>query len=193
MGGDREKKSKKDREKGSNSGRAGGGAVETPKVSEPEKTRAADARAADAEKQRQLEQEKLEKKSRRRSSKLAAAFGTAEISASELTQISPLGSGAFGEVFLGECRGIQVAIKRLKTQKHSGEVLETFQKEVVMMSKLVHPNINSLMGACFEPNQIAIVIEYCPNGCLETVLYSKEPLPVPRRLRFLRDIALGMN
>jgi serine/threonine protein kinase len=44
-----------------------------------------------------------------------------------------LGKGCYGEVYSGECRSIEVAIKIPKVQKLSTRVLEKFAQEVEMM------------------------------------------------------------
>ena len=66
-------------------------------------------------------------------------------------------SGQFGKVFKGIYRrfGIQVAIKTSK-QYESEQEKSSFQREMMMMSKLIHPNIVKLFGLVEEgKNQVA--------------------------------------
>jgi len=48
----------------------------------------------------------------------------------ELTYIEKIGGGCFGSVFKGECRGKEVAIKKLFRQDLSDKALNDFKKEV---------------------------------------------------------------
>jgi len=49
---------------------------------------------------------------------------------SELTYISKIGQGCFGNVFRGECRGKEVAIKKLFRQDLTDKALRDFKREV---------------------------------------------------------------
>jgi hypothetical protein len=48
----------------------------------------------------------------------------------ELKYFHKVGGGCFGNVFLGECRGIKVAIKKLFKQDLNSNSLNEFKKEV---------------------------------------------------------------
>ena len=56
-------------------------------------------------------------------------------------------TGKFGKVYKGIHRssGLPVAIKTIK-QYESEKEKENFQKEMIVMSKLIHPNIVRLFG-----------------------------------------------
>jgi serine/threonine protein kinase len=58
-----------------------------------------------------------------------------------------LGSGAFGEVYGGTCRGKRVAIKEL-TGKFDDTLIAAFRGEVQTLAALRHPNLILLMGVC---------------------------------------------
>jgi hypothetical protein len=57
-------------------------------------------------------------------------FGPPEILPEELTYHTKIGGGCFGSVFRGECRGKEVAIKKLFRQDLSEKALNDFKKEV---------------------------------------------------------------
>jgi serine/threonine protein kinase len=58
-----------------------------------------------------------------------------------------LGSGAFGEVYGGTCRGKRVAIKEL-SGKFDDALIGAFRSEVQTLAALRHPNLILLMGVC---------------------------------------------
>jgi serine/threonine protein kinase len=58
-----------------------------------------------------------------------------------------LGSGAFGEVYGGTCRGKRVAIKEL-SGKFDDALVTAFRGEVQSLAALRHPNLILLMGVC---------------------------------------------
>lgn len=57
-----------------------------------------------------------------------------EIKSEEIRYVEQIGRGCFGTVFLGECRGKTVAVKKLNTQRFSEKVLEEFKKEVAVFT-----------------------------------------------------------
>ncbi|KAF8027064.1 hypothetical protein BT93_E0089 [Corymbia citriodora subsp. variegata] len=74
-----------------------------------------------------------------------------------------IGEGACGIVYRGFLRHTLVAIKTMKF--HSMQDSQQFQQEVDVLSKVRHPNLITLIGACPEP--WTLVYEYFPNGSLE--------------------------
>ena len=50
------------------------------------------------------------------------------------------------------------------------------KQEIAIMSNLRHPNLLLFIGACLEPQHIAIVTEYLPMGSLQDVLFAKNVL-----------------
>lgn len=55
----------------------------------------------------------------------------------------------------------EVAIKKLFRQNVDLKILEEFKKEVYIMSRIPHPNVLLLMGACTTPGKMALVTELC--------------------------------
>lgn len=91
----------------------------------------------------------------------------------ELKFHDKIGAGNFGEVYAGEYRGADVAIKKLKFQDLQRHQIEEFTQEVSVMVGLRHPNIVLLMGACNEPPNLCIVTEYMPQGSLYSVIHNE--------------------
>ena len=107
---------------------------------------------------------------------------------------SRIGIGSYGEVFRGQWRGTEVAVKRFLDQQMSPQLTQEFRAEVAIMKRLRHPNIVLFMGAVPKPPNLSIVTEYMPRGSLFKLLHrSGKPPDERRRVRMAVDIAKGMH
>jgi serine/threonine protein kinase len=117
-----------------------------------------------------------------------------DIAASEVKIIEKIGSGCFGTVYRGSCRGKDVAVKKLHQQTLVDAALEEFKKEVEIMTHLRHPNIVLLMGACTEPGNLMIITEMMPKGDVSSIIHnSNSKLSLLKKLHMAKDVAQGMN
>ncbi|KAJ9188329.1 hypothetical protein P3X46_003695 [Hevea brasiliensis] len=92
-----------------------------------------------------------------------------------------IGEGGYGNIYKGFLRHTPVAIKALNPDSMQGPL--EFKQEVEILSKLRHPNLVILIGACLEA--FALIYEYLPNGSLEDRLSCKDntsPLPWQARI-----------
>ncbi|XP_072900087.1 serine/threonine-protein kinase Nek5-like isoform X2 [Hemitrygon akajei] len=82
--------------------------------------------------------------------------------------IRQIGEGAFGKAFLVKAKGdsTQVVIKQIKMAKMRQKEREASFKEVVLMEKMKHPNIVTLLDSFEERQNLYIVMEYCDGGDL---------------------------
>ncbi|GCB70757.1 mitogen-activated protein kinase kinase kinase 7 isoform X2 [Scyliorhinus torazame] len=95
-----------------------------------------------------------------------------EISYSEIDVEEVVGRGAFGVVCKAKWRGKDVAIKQIESESER----KAFIVELRQLSRVTHPNIVKLYGACLNP--VCLVMEYAEGGSLYNVLHGAEPLPV---------------
>ncbi|KAK9832844.1 hypothetical protein WJX81_006571 [Elliptochloris bilobata] len=114
-----------------------------------------------------------------------------------------IGSGAFGSVYRGRWRGRLVAIKVLRAAfpGDAAAELDSFRREVRVLSSLQHARIVGLLGACMAPPHICLVEELVSGGSLFDALHRRSrrrgpscamPLAYPRLLQVATDVADAM-
>ncbi|KAL1059692.1 hypothetical protein V6Z11_1Z015900 [Gossypium hirsutum] len=82
-----------------------------------------------------------------------------------------IGKGGFGTVYQGTLRnGFKVAVKR--SQPGSGQGLPEFQTEIMVLSKIRHRHLVSLIGYCDERLEMILVYELMEKGTLRDHLYN---------------------
>ncbi|XP_021661937.2 G-type lectin S-receptor-like serine/threonine-protein kinase CES101 isoform X1 [Hevea brasiliensis] len=104
-----------------------------------------------------------------------------------------LGKGGFGPVYKGELHGQQVAVKRLS--RNSGQGLEEFKNELLLIAKLQHTNLVRLVGCCIQREEKILVYEFMPNKSLDSFLFDptkKNLLDWKKRLHIIEGIAQGL-
>ena len=119
-----------------------------------------------------------------------------EIQRHEVKVGQRLGSGAFGDVFEAEYRGITVAVKVLREWEDSRSSHE-FQREILFMQTIRHPNIVLFIGCGSSEGtrEPFLVLEYMSRGTLRDLLYNTEDvyLSDDKKLDFASDAARGMR
>ncbi|VVA35917.1 PREDICTED: G-type lectin S-receptor [Prunus dulcis] len=83
-----------------------------------------------------------------------------------------LGQGGYGPVYKGKLPGGQeIAVKRLSSC--SGQGLEEFKNEVLLIAKLQHRNLVRLLGYCVEGDEKMLVYEYMANKSLDSFIFDR--------------------
>nr|APX52954.1 TGF-beta activated kinase 1 [Sus scrofa] len=94
-----------------------------------------------------------------------------EIDYKEIEVEEVVGRGAFGVECKAKWRAKDVAIKQIESESER----KAFIVELRQLSRVNHPNIVKLYGACLNP--VCLVMEYAEGGSLYNVLHGAEPLP----------------
>ncbi|XP_067371100.1 serine/threonine-protein kinase Nek5 isoform X4 [Channa argus] len=102
--------------------------------------------------------------------------------------IRQIGEGAFGKAFLVRDKGggggdRQCVVKQISFRKMSTREKEASKKEVILLSKMKHPNIVAFITSFEEQGSLYIVMEYCDGGDMmkkinmqRGVLFSEEQI-----------------
>ncbi|KAG5234858.1 G-type lectin S-receptor serine/threonine-protein kinase [Salix suchowensis] len=105
-----------------------------------------------------------------------------------------LGQGGFGSVYKGLlANGQEVAVKRLS--RSSGQGIEEFKNEVMVIAKLQHRNLVKLLGYCIHNEDKMLIYEYLPNKSLDSFLFDETRrlvLDWPKRFGIILGIARGI-
>ncbi|KAK7389401.1 hypothetical protein VNO78_24415 [Psophocarpus tetragonolobus] len=121
-------------------------------------------------------------------------FGKLAIATNNFHLTNMIGKGGFGPVYKGKLDNEQeIAVKRLS--KASGQGLEEFMNEVVVISKLQHRNLVRLLGCCIERDEQMLVYEFMPNKSLDSFLFDslqRKVLDWKKRFNIIEGIARGI-
>ncbi|XP_030971339.1 G-type lectin S-receptor-like serine/threonine-protein kinase At1g11330 isoform X1 [Quercus lobata] len=105
-----------------------------------------------------------------------------------------LGRGGFGPVYKGKLQdGQEIAVKRLS--KSSGQGLEEFMNEVMVISKLQHRNLVRLLGCYSEGEEKMLIYEYMSNKSLDTFVFdplNQKLLNWKKRFNIIEGIGRGL-
>ncbi|KAF8038664.1 hypothetical protein BT93_B1259 [Corymbia citriodora subsp. variegata] len=122
------------------------------------------------------------------------SFSSLLLATNNFNAANKLGQGGFGPVYKGMLNdGKEIAVKRLSSS--SGQGMEEFKNEIVLISKLQHRNLVRLMGFCIEGEEKILVYEYLSNKSLDSFLFDskrKAKLNWDTRFRIIQGIASGL-
>lgn len=91
-------------------------------------------------------------------------------------------------------KGKIVCLKVIEKSKlKEDNILEKFQRDVVILKRLSHPNIVAIYDT-FEINDFyVIVMEYCRNGTLQEYMLSNKTIPDNEAIRMIRQIMNALS
>ena len=117
------------------------------------------------------------------------------INSNSIKIIKIIGFGGSSDVYLGDYRGTEVAVKKLRLIDAKKDYIKEYKREVSSLVLLYHPYLVLLMGAIAEPYNLSIVTEYCKGGNLFELLYKKTHIYLSWEFKkkILLEIAIGMN
>ncbi|CDP04303.1 unnamed protein product [Coffea canephora] len=122
------------------------------------------------------------------------AYETLAKATDNFEQCNELGKGGFGQVYKGKLLdGQEIAVKRLSNT--SGQGIEEFMNEVVVISKLQHRNLVRLLGCCAEREEKMLVYEYMANKSLDFHLFDSDKPSVldwKKRVTIVDGIGRGL-
>ncbi|KAH9626362.1 hypothetical protein KSS87_010056 [Heliosperma pusillum] len=103
-------------------------------------------------------------------------------------------SGSHGDLYRGIYCGQEVAVKFLKPERVSADVVKEFFQEVNIMRKIQHKNVVQFIGACTKHPNLFLLTEYMPKGNLYDFMHKrKRVLEFQLLLRAAIDISSGMD
>ncbi|XWS59371.1 hypothetical protein CRYUN_Cryun08bG0115800 [Craigia yunnanensis] len=101
-----------------------------------------------------------------------------------------LGQGGSAHVYKGTLDDQRlVAVRRIFAESEG-----FFNNELTIISRLIHRNLVWFIGWCHDQNDLLLVFEYMPNGCLESHLHGNKPtLPWDVRYRIAMGLASALH
>ena len=129
------------------------------------------------------------------------ALSNLRIKFSDINFEEKIGSGSFGIVYRAVWQGTRVAVKELQDgmlfdedsdQAAHDLIQKRFKEEVLLMSKLRHPNIVLLVGACTESPHLCLVTELLGNGSIYDMIQQNVKIEESSKVNWLLDVARGL-
>ena len=106
-----------------------------------------------------------------------------------------LGRGASGSVYraLNFLTGETVAIKSVSLLSLPPSSLPDIMSEIDLLKNLNHPNIVKYKGFARDKDNLWIVLEYCENGSLQTILKKFGKFPESLVAVYISQVLEGLN
>ena len=119
----------------------------------------------------------------------------ARLSLGDYLLLEKIGEGGMGEVYLALHRrmGRRVAMKLLSGgAAPAADVSQRFQREIMTIARLSHPNIVTAYDAGADKGMLYLVMEYVEGNTLQEFVARRGPLPVAEALDYLQQAARGL-
>nr|GEV19574.1 G-type lectin S-receptor-like serine/threonine-protein kinase At4g03230 [Tanacetum cinerariifolium] len=117
------------------------------------------------------------------------------VATDDFAEKNRLGQGGFGPVYKGILPGGQeIAVKRLSSL--SGQGLQEFKNEVILIAKLQHRNLVRLLGYCISGDEKMLLYEFLRNRSLDLFIFDPTlctSLDWAMRFNIIMGIARGLH
>lgn len=106
-----------------------------------------------------------------------------------------LGAGAMGTVYRARDRELDeiVALKMLKKELASAEMLERFRREVKLARRVTHKNVARTFDIGEHDGDRFLTMEFIEGEMLGALLARRGRLPIPDVVRFGLDVCAGLS
>ncbi|XP_028806154.1 cysteine-rich receptor-like protein kinase 10 [Neltuma alba] len=126
---------------------------------------------------------------------LQFSLATVEAATDKFSEENKIGKGGFGEVYKGTLLdGREIAVKRLSRRSMQGTL--EFKNEILLIAKLQHRNLVTLLGFCLEEQEKILVYEFVPNKSIDFFLFDSEKQRLFNwfeRFKIIGGIAQGLS
>lgn len=119
-----------------------------------------------------------------------------EVNPLELHIDEMVGSGMTAEVFKGTLNGETVAIKQFLQCRHRAiKEQVALAREVLILTKITHPNLVRLFGITVSTTPNRIITEFCDGGTCFELLHNEREISLVwgQQYKMICDIACAMN
>ncbi len=124
-----------------------------------------------------------------------ATLDVGDVLANRYRVLRRIGKGAFGTVVLVEDKdvGEQIVLKFINPQFAEDETaVKRFIHELRYTRRITHPNVVRIYDLVRIGGSAAISMEYLEGHSLQEEMRQRKPLPLPRALNIVRQVASGM-
>nr|KYP75226.1 Cysteine-rich receptor-like protein kinase 25 [Cajanus cajan] len=102
---------------------------------------------------------------------LQFSLTTIETATKRFSHENKIGEGGFGAVYKAILPdGREIAVKKLS--QGSGQGATEFKNEILLIAKLQHRNLVTLLGFCLEEQEKMLIYEFVPNKSLDYFLFE---------------------
>ncbi|XP_047154509.1 cysteine-rich receptor-like protein kinase 10 [Vigna umbellata] len=121
-------------------------------------------------------------------------LATIEVATKKFSHENRIGEGGFGDVYKGILQdGREIAVKKLSHS--SGQGAAEFKNEILLIAKLQHKNLVTLLGFCLEAEEKMLIYEFVPNKSLDYFLfdpYKSSQMNWSERYKIIQGITQGI-